>query len=319
MNDYSIHKLREEDFSLIIPLMLDCFGLDVDIDYFKWKFIENPSGLVEGYYAKDSKGVVSAYYGVIPETFVINGERRIIYQSCDTMTHSKHRRKGLFKKLALECYKSLRNENKLFVYGFGGGQSTPGFLKFGWDKIFKVKYYFYPKHFNLFSSLKNNSVYEITDLKKIVHLTIKSNESIKVHSLKNYEIYKWRLSNPRHSYKTIAFQSKDGTYSGYITYYKEDNKIVIFDFFALDREANKNLFNYLKSSIKTGDKGVIAFCQENCLYSITLRKNSFITNPFKIGPLNEKIPFIFYAMYDEQVILNDSKAWLINSFEHDAL
>lgn len=319
MNNYSVHKLREEDFSLIIPLMLDCFGMDVDIEYFKWKFMENPSGLVEGFYAKDDMGEVSAYYGVIPETFIINGEKRIIYQSCDTMTHSKHRRKGLFKKLALECYKSLTNENKLFVYGFGGGQSTPGFLKFGWDKVFNVKYYFYPKQFNFFSSLKYNSVCEITDLKEIEHLTIKSNESKNVHSLKNYDIYKWRLSNPRHTYRVLAFKKDDATYSSYMTYYEEDDKIVIFDFFIADDEANKNIFNYLKSLIKPSGKGIIAFCQEGSKYVRTLRKNNFINNPFNRGPLNEKVPFIFYAMDEEQAKFNDSTLWLINSFEHDAL
>src|SRR5690606_12957074 len=67
---------------------------------------------------------------------------RIIYQSCDTMTHSLHRRKGLFKLLANHCYSYLRNKNELFIIGFGGDESTPGLIKFGWQEIFKFQYIF---------------------------------------------------------------------------------------------------------------------------------------------------------------------------------
>src|SRR4051812_15245250 len=107
MSDYSIRKLEPSEFHLLIPLMKDCFGLSVDIDYFRWKFLDNPAGSFIGFVAETDSGEVAAYYGVIPEQYVIKGVQRLIYQSCDTMTHSSHRRKGLFQKLATYCYDYL--------------------------------------------------------------------------------------------------------------------------------------------------------------------------------------------------------------------
>src|SRR4051812_22084903 len=107
MSDYSIRKLNENEFHLLIPVMQDCFGLNFDVSYFKWKFVDNPAGFVVGFIAEASNGEVAAYYGVIPELYSIEGKETTIYQSCDTMTHSRHRRKGLFQKLALHCYDYL--------------------------------------------------------------------------------------------------------------------------------------------------------------------------------------------------------------------
>ena len=97
MSDYKFEKLDSTRFDVLIPLMQDCFGMETSVDYFKWKFMENPAGHFVGFIAThEETGEVAAYYGVIPEDYLIKGEHRKIYQSCDTMTHSRHRRKGLF-------------------------------------------------------------------------------------------------------------------------------------------------------------------------------------------------------------------------------
>lgn len=106
--------------------------MDVDIGYFRWKFLENPSGTFFGFVAVEiNSGEIGAYYGVIPERWYVDGVETVIYQSCDTMTHSQHRRLGLFQMLALHCYTELRKQGSLFIIGFSGKQSTPGFTKFG--------------------------------------------------------------------------------------------------------------------------------------------------------------------------------------------
>ncbi|MCB9446964.1 MAG: GNAT family N-acetyltransferase [Flavobacteriales bacterium] len=318
MSGYTIHKLERENFPLLIPLMQDCFGMEVDITYFEWKFKDNPSGFAEGFYAKDEKGEVAAYYGVIPETYVINGEKRVIYQSCDTMTHSNHRRKGLFRMLAMHCYDLLREQNKLFIIGFGGGESTPGFLKFGWKEIFKVRYYFYPKLLTGLSGRDFSMVEEVSDLGVIEHLTLKSNEHAQIHSFKNKEIFCWRTSNPLHVYKTIAV--KDGSeYCSYLTYYKQKDKLILFDFYADPSGKGRQLFNYLKAAMGKDTKGIVAFLQENSLQSRLLKKYGFIRNPFNRGPLHERVPFIFYASENEMEQFDKSTFWAIHSFDHDAL
>ena len=320
MSNYTIRKLEHHEFDLLIPLMKDCFGMDVNINYFDWKFTKNPAGFVEGFIALSESNEVAAYYGVIPEFYSINGKQTTIYQSCDTMTHSNHRRKGLFQKLALYCYETLRNENKLFVIGFGGGQSTPGFLKFGWQKIFDVKNYFYPYFFSKirFASI-SKSVIEITNAMDIQSLVLKSNESSFIHSIKHLEQFKWRLSNPLNEYKIIGYK-KEGVLDSYLVYYISGDKIVLFDFYFNSTKSAKELVGYLKNILsQTKKKGIICFCQENSHYSKMLSNVGFISNPFNKGPLSEKTPFIFYStdkMMDE---LNNQNLWNIISFDHDAM
>jgi hypothetical protein len=317
---YSIHKLNENEFDILIPLMQNCFGLDVNINYFKWKYKDNPSGFVVGFYAKhNDSGEIAAYYGVIPELYDVNNKPEIIYQSCDTMTHSNHRRKGLFQKLALHCFDFLSNDKKLFIYGFGGGQSTPGFIKFGWKELFKIKYYFYPSFFKLFL-LNNDYIIElINNVNDIEHLTLRSNQSSSIFSIKNKSIFKWRTSNPLHEYITIGLKDKNNNFISYITYYYENRKITIFDFYFENNSAAKKMLNYLKKKLKYTDKGIIAFLQENSSLSKKLVQNQFITNPFSKGPLSDKTPFILMTDFELNNKFTNEKEWLITSFDNDAL
>lgn len=319
MENYSLKKVVKEDFSLLIPLMQDCFGMDVNLKYFEWKFINNPAGFVHGYMAVHVNGDIAAFYGAIPEVYLIENEQRIVYQSCDTMTHSKHRRKGLFQRLALHCYQSLSNQGELFIIGFGGGPSTPGFIKFGWKEVFKMKYYFYPKIFKYFANLNYKSAIEITDFREIEHLTLNSNNCISIHSLKTAEVFDWRTSNPMHNYKTFSILNSENVYSSYLTYYEEEDRIILFDQYIQNKKDGKQLFDLLKSLLKGKKKGIIAFVQEKSIFVKTLKNYNFISNPFKGGPLSHKTPFIFFASEFELQKFNNNSKWSINSFDHDAL
>lgn len=320
MEEYKISKLDKDQFQLLIPLMKDCFGMDVNVNYFDWKFNKNPSGFVEGFIALSKSNEIAAYYGVIPELFNVNGELKIIYQSCDTMTHSKHRRKGLFQKLSKTCFDYLKNQNKLYIYGFGGVDSTPGFLKFGWQHIFDVNYYFFPKILSLLQYGKDKSIVEILDISLVSDLFLKSNSQNKIHSIKNIDIFKWRISNPLHLYKTIAFKNEFNKFDSYLIYYFDEDKIVLFDFYYDEIESGKKIINYLKKILKNGNyKGIVTLSHEKSEYSLRLKSLGFLRNPFNMGPLSSKIPFIVYSHENISESFNNSCFWEINAFEHDSL
>ena len=320
MSDYTIQKLKNDEFHLLIPLMKDCFGMQVNIQYFEWKFIHNPAGFVEGFIAVAADGEVAAYYGVIPEVYMINGKKTTIYQSCDTMTHSNHRRKGLFQKLALHCFDQLKNENRLFVIGFGGGQSTPGFIKFGCVQVFKMRTYFYPRIFTFIQFSRGKNIELVNDFTLIEDLVLKSNITTVIHAHKTPESFKWRLSNPLYDYKVLAYKTAEGKYSSYVCYYVTDNKIFLFDFYFENSKSSNALMGYLKKLVsKFKYKAIISFLQEDSAYSKSLKKAGFISNPFEKGPLAEKVPFIFYTNKAELEKYNDKNCWLVNAFDHDAM
>ena len=319
MSDYSIRKLSVTEFELLIPLMKDSFGDDVDTSYFQWKYLDNPSGQFVGFIATTSEGEVAAYYGVIPELYIIDNKETVIYQSCDTMTHSNHRRKGLFKKLASYCYEYLKKENKLFVIGFGGAQSTPGFIKMGWKELFDIRYYFYPRLRALFSSSSITEKTEyITDFRTLENAIYKSNGNSLIRSCKSLEIFKWRISNPKFNYKVVTLS--EGYHHSYLCYYTQNDKLVVFDYYFKDKNSGKVLFKHLKTVLKkSANKGIIAFCQENSLFSKGLIRLGFVANPFKKGPLSDRVPFILYSTDANMKKFESASSWEITSFDHDSM
>ncbi|MEO6671537.1 MAG: GNAT family N-acetyltransferase [Ferruginibacter sp.] len=323
MADYRIKRIGAGDFSILIPLMKDCFGQDVDVNYFHWKYIDNPAGHFIGFIAiEPTTNEIGAYYGVVPQNFIIDGKERTIYQSCDTMTHSKHRRLGLFKMLALECFRYLKEENRFFIIGFGGSQSTPGFLKFGWRQVFHFRYYF--KH-SIFCqaarvrSFSSGTFREETDLNKLQILLDKLKQPAAIHTRRNVQHISWRTKNPNYSYKTVTYSEAD-IIEGYVIYYVLNGKLILFDFIFDTKKSEKGLLWYLsKEVVKNNYEGIIAFCQEKGEQAKLLQSNRFIKNPFKKGPLSEKTPFIFFASDEEMNKFSEQDKWQITGYDHDAL
>ncbi|RYY40083.1 MAG: GNAT family N-acetyltransferase [Chitinophagaceae bacterium] len=322
MSDYSIKQLGADEFHLIVPLMKDCFGMDVNIDYFRWKFLNNPSGPFLGFVAvHNESGEIGAYYGVIPETYRIDGQERIVYQSCDTMTGTRHRRRGLFQLLALHCYEHLRQQGKLFIVGFSGGQSTPGFIKFGWKHVFSFQNFFIPRalcYLNRAFLTPASRVAAIGDVAEIAPLLEKAPRNT-VHSVRSVELVRWRFGNPRNAYQVQAYKGANG-YEGYICYYVEQNKILLFDFHFLNGRSRRALLGFLKRlAVREGYKAIIAFARVDSPTARALSSGGFLRNPFRKGPLHEQTPFIFFADEPTMARLNNEESWYVESFDHDSL
>ncbi len=328
MEKYSFHKLQRTDFDKLVPLMKNCFGMDVDIAYFKWKYLDNPAGFVEGYYALDtSSSEIAAYYGGIPQLFTYDKKQFKVIQSCDTMTHTKHRRKGLFEKLATYCDSELDKKNELFIIGFGGNKTAPGYIKYGWKQLFDVRNYFIlPFYVKLFYKLNSSKYYfqESVNLQDVKHLISKCNDEME-DSLtidRSFNNYQWRIKNPLHKYNVSALRSvsKD-KFTSYVVYYFENNKIVLFDFYFSDnleaRSLLKNIYNKITPKLKV--KGIISFCQTDSYWSSKLSGINFLSNPFSIGPLSEKMYFVINASKRFEIDVFFKKSWNLNSYDHDCL
>ncbi|MBL4585809.1 MAG: GNAT family N-acetyltransferase [Flavobacteriales bacterium] len=320
---YDIKRIGADDFSVLIPLMENCFGMDVNVDYFRWKYTENPAGSFVGFIAVDKfTKVVGAYYGVIPQVFEVDGKEYTIFQSCDTMTHSSHRRRGLFKKLATHCYNELRKEGKLFVIGFGGGQSTPGFLQFGWDHIFDFRYYFKPALLCRFGKISKDDYPKVEVLKALDAIengldVSRSQLSGRAKGIRTVEQIKWRLSNPSHQYLIIKLKNDS---ESFVTFYVQGDKLMVFDLHFKNAENGKLLLAFLNSQVtKKGFRGIFSFCQENGPDATALKQNGFINNPFSFGPMSERVPFIFYAPKKDMERFNSPSDWQITTYDHDSL
>jgi hypothetical protein len=319
--EYEIIKLKKDDFEILIPLMQNCFGMDVNIDYFKWKYIDNPAGLVEGYYAKHiTTGEVAAYYGVIPQNYIIQNEKQKWFQSCDTMTHTNHRRKGLFQKLANHCYSELTKSNNLVIIGFGGSESTPGFIKFGWKQIFNTKNYFRPAFLSKLQVFLNSDQVQEVSVEDIINSLIISEKYYNnmINLFLDKDVIKWRLNNPLKKYKILGLRNKNNTLDAYIIYFLEKNKCIILDFYYNN---SKSLNCILKKISESESFSIyLYFGQEKCSKTKKLVSNSFFSNPFNKGPLSQKTPFIIYSRNrNDQEIIENKKNWNVTPVYHDSL
>jgi hypothetical protein len=224
--------------------------------------------------------------------------------------------------LALECFRYLKEENKFFIIGFGGSQSTPGFLKFGWKQLFDFRYYFKHSifcHMARLSSFSTGSFKEENDFSKLQPLLDKVKQPAAIHSRRNVRHMTWRTNNPNYIYRTVSYSEGD-TIEGYAIYYVLNEKMILFDFIFNTKKAEKGLLWYLsKEVLKNNYQGIIAFCQEKGDQAKLLQSNRFIKNPFKKGPLSEKTPFIFFASEEEMNKYSAHDKWQITGYDHDAL
>jgi hypothetical protein len=69
---------------------------------------------------------------------------------------------------------------------------------------------------------------------------------------------------------------------------------------------------------ENGKRSIITFCQKGSFFSKTIKRNNFIRNFLKKGPLSTVTPFIIFA--EEKVMEKMAHAqWNITPFEHDSL
>lgn len=321
---FFIQQLDHSNYSLLIPLMKDCFGMDVSDDYFKWKYFDNPAGPCVGFIAierKTNKGI--SFYGAMPQKYVVDGKETILYQACDTMTHTQYRKKGLYPILARECYAYLKKQDNFFLIGIGGSaQSFPVLKHFGWRIIFHFRSYFKPRIFCKFYFLKKYATDRFVaedSLDPLKDLITDRVPSSAIRSPRNLAHYKWRISNPNFHYKIVSYREKN-IINGFIVFYVQNNKILLFDFKFADQASQKALSWHLARVVVKGNyKGIVSFCQEGGPQSRQLKKSFFVSNPFKKGPLSEKPPFLIYA--DETIMTKyaDPEKWRITAYDYDAM
>jgi hypothetical protein len=102
----------------LAPLMRAAFDLPVAERHFTWKYLENPSGPGVGFEAVGPEGPV-AFYGVIPETYLVRGRRTRVYQPVDNMIHPDYRERGLYRALSVRTREHvLSQEGRYTVIAF---------------------------------------------------------------------------------------------------------------------------------------------------------------------------------------------------------
>ena len=143
--DYRIERLSRDKIEDLAKLHEAVYAAAPANNYYDLKY-DTAYTKVEyaGFIAYHPCGEPIAYYGVIPCFIEWNKEIILAAQSADTMTHPKHRFKGMFMQLANKTFELCRQLNIKLIFGFPNQNSYHGFIKLGWKKTESLECFIIP-------------------------------------------------------------------------------------------------------------------------------------------------------------------------------
>jgi len=140
ISEYSIVRLNKDNLADIAKLHAEVYSVAPPYNYFHKKY-DTAFAKVEnvGFLAYDKDHRPAAYYGVMP-CFIQFGDKIILTaQSGDTMTHPKHRGKGLIVKLSNITFDLCKELGIQLLFGFPNQEFYPIMIRhLGWKETEKL-------------------------------------------------------------------------------------------------------------------------------------------------------------------------------------
>lgn len=235
MQSWAIRKFEDADEAGVINLHASAFNALTDLDYWLWKYKENPAGSMR-YVAEDKKEGIVGHYGLIFQKIKIGDKIVTGSQAVDAMTHPKFQRQGMFVKLGKEILHQAGNEGIFFTFGFPNEAALPGHKEVGWVEICEVPILLKPLNIEsiLAKYVKNTSLLKLsTDVAGIPLGFIRQSERTQLErlSVKNVTCFDEQInefwSKVAHSYTIIQVRDKEFLNWRYVTNPHEQYTILI--------------------------------------------------------------------------------------------
>ncbi|MHA1995611.1 MAG: GNAT family N-acetyltransferase [Candidatus Hodarchaeales archaeon] len=259
MDELKLAEYTSGDETQIIELFKNSFQVATSIDYWNWRFRDNPTGKIAIKLMWD-KDFLAGHYAVSPIHLNYFGMKIDTALSNMTMTHSKYWGKGIFPKLADALYSDLA-VNTEFIWGYPNENSHYSFVKkLKWVDIYQIPMFSFT-HGSIPRKLKvtNNKghIEKIntfdTRFDTFWNDFILSKKNISVYRSSDY--LNWRfIQNPVNRYHVRAYLEEE-TLKGYLIhkFYKNDKgeiEVDIVDFQVQSPEVFGILLNSLFDEIE---------------------------------------------------------------------
>jgi N-acetylglutamate synthase-like GNAT family acetyltransferase len=143
-----IRKAISGDLPAIITLLKASLGeslIPKSEELWNWKHIENPFGASPVLVAEE-QGIICGVRVFLRWEFIQGSKIIKACRAVDTAIHPDYQGQGLFKNLTLSLIEELKAEGVAVIYNTPNSQSSPGYLKMGWEKWGKLPL---KMHFNL--------------------------------------------------------------------------------------------------------------------------------------------------------------------------
>jgi len=248
----------------------------------------------------------AAFYGLIPEFYLINGEKVKVYQSMDTMTHPRYQKRGLFTHLANMTHDHVvEKEDGINLVGIPGSNSLPGFVnKLNWKHIHDFSYFFVSRTWfaarNVFAR-KAQPRWEPaaemgTELAQYFERREVSDKPIS--NLVSADFFDWRVfQNPYKQFHVL--EAKDGNSIDGVCVYTLDEKRRCFvhwlDFATPEAFVSNTASLIAHLFSENGSDFVYTWKPLNENIRHAFASCGFMTNPLKRGPFTYRVPLIVRA------------------------
>lgn len=279
--EFLTRKSLEENLSGIITLYEECFNRGLDINSFKWRYLDNPFDEILYVVARDNNQIVASY-SASPTYLNYKGKKIKSAISINTMTHPKYQGRGLFVKLAKLLYEHMGKNGYSMIWGFPNNLSNRTFNdRLGWKTIYEI-----PTMTFMLEDFSPQVVeLNITEDIKfgLNYSNFKKNNNQKIHVIKDEKYFKWRyLNNPDNEYTQVVY-TPNGIATSYAIYKEYKNIINIVDINYRDANEIKDIINsILNYGFMKGKDSVTIWAPINTeLHSILEKMNFYNDYPVR--------------------------------------
>lgn len=229
----------------LVSLFSKSFHKDIQEDFFKWRYVNNPLGDLLASFEFDN-GKLIANYSASPCLVQYNEQIIRTALSMTTMTDPDYSGGGLFTKLAQELYSHMGNIGYHLIWGFPNRYSHRGFIKYlGWFDIYEIPTMtLYLKDINPLQEDVSSDIQE--DNLFLLDYTNTQRYKNLIYVVKNETYLRWRYANnPINKYRNFII-AKDKKVSSYcVVKIYSDESLDIVDLQPSNQEEAEKLIKYV--------------------------------------------------------------------------
>lgn len=281
-----IKSYQKGDEKAILELFHLAFGKEMSIEYWNWRFANNPFSnelFIDLMWDGDK---LVGHYAVSPIDMIINGETVRTALSMTTMTHPEYGGQGIFSQLAESLYGKLSANNYKMVWGFPNNNSHYGFNKnLSWSDIalqgmMSLKIKSLSRVIN--AEAKGKFISSLAEIERsfISHLN-SSAKYVKINKTK--EFLQWRyFDNPTADYKIIVSDDNRGIIIYKVIASFSDHTKSEIDIMDVAFDNDPTVLVNLLSSVNNFEQNILQFNLWDSLFSanqIILEKIGFRISP----------------------------------------
>lgn len=131
---WNLRKYMDGDAAGIVELLNIAwrprYGKWHDLDYWRWKYMNNPAGPPVIWLAEDSNKKIIGHYSVIPMVMKVGNAYVRGSFSSDAATHPEYQGKGVFSSIVNRCYFDVAQNDIPITYRFANPNLGPTYKRY---------------------------------------------------------------------------------------------------------------------------------------------------------------------------------------------